>query len=86
VINNIQCNISNIKLVGQLNPIFNSFHTVHQDLLIFNSFHRYTKTYSEKLWLDAVASLSERYKDNKYVVGHDIRNELRGAHGVEPTW
>jgi endoglucanase len=37
----------------------------------------HNKTYSANDWQDAVASISERYKDNLLVIGNDLRNEIR---------
>lgn len=30
--------------------------------------------------------LAKRYADNERVIGIDLRNELRKAHGANPTW
>lgn len=30
--------------------------------------------------------MARRYKDNPRVIGMDLRNELRKAHGMEATW
>ena len=37
----------------------------------------YNYYYPEDIWYDILAGLTRRYKDNKLVVGNDLRNELR---------
>jgi endoglucanase len=37
----------------------------------------HTTNYPEDMWLEAVASMSERYVDNLLVIGNDLRNEIR---------
>lgn len=46
----------------------------------------YTNEYSEQQFVQAWQGLAKRYSSNPYVVGADLRNELRAAHGVSPTW
>ena len=50
----------------------------------------YTDNYSENDWLSLWQELIKRYLNNKYVIGCDLRNELRQAtvNGVArtPTW
>merc|ERR1711990_648964 len=46
----------------------------------------YTNQYSEQMWLDALEKMAERYSGDQLVVGIDLRNELRGAHGKYPSW
>ena len=50
----------------------------------------YTDKFSEDDWITGLKTLVERYKQVKYVVGIDLRNELRptvvqGKH-LSPTW
>eukprot|EP00931_Biecheleriopsis_adriatica_P012509 TRINITY_DN113671_c0_g1_i1.p1 TRINITY_DN113671_c0_g1~~TRINITY_DN113671_c0_g1_i1.p1 ORF type:complete len:626 (-),score=77.98 TRINITY_DN113671_c0_g1_i1:94-1926(-) len=46
----------------------------------------YTKEYPESVWLDSISKMAARYRHNPKVVGFDIRNEIREATGVKPTW
>ena len=46
----------------------------------------WTHAYPEEVWVDALEGMADRYRDNEMVVGMDLRNELRGAHGHQPSW
>lgn len=46
----------------------------------------WTHKYPEEVWLEALEGMADRYQDNPLVVGMDLRNELRSAHGHSPTW
>ena len=46
----------------------------------------YTHDYPEEMWTDALVRMAERYVADPLVVGIDLRNELRKAHGHSPTW
>jgi len=46
----------------------------------------YTPSYSEADWIRSLEILAERYVDNKFVVGYDIRNEPHDYGGVHLTW
>lgn len=46
----------------------------------------YTPHYNESQWLQGLVTLAERYKDNKYVVAFDVRNEPHDYGGVGLTW
>jgi len=46
----------------------------------------WTHDYPEEQWLSALEGLADRYAENSLVVGMDLRNELRRAHGHSPTW
>ena len=48
----------------------------------------YNPNYPEETWINILAELTERYKDNKLVVGNDLRNELRAdrKHKKTPKW
>lgn len=46
----------------------------------------YTPSYSEEDWIRSLETLAERYVDNKFVVGFDIRNEPHDYGGVYLTW
>ena len=46
----------------------------------------YTETYPEELFYDMWKGLAKRYETNDFVVGADLRNELRKANGIAPTW
>jgi endoglucanase len=46
----------------------------------------YTDDYPEASFFEAWRLLAHRYASQPFVVGADLRNELRAAHGVEPTW
>ena len=51
---------------------------------------RYTDSYPESAWLSLWSEIVERYKNNSFVIGCDLRNELRGTtvNGKyrNPTW
>jgi len=44
--------------------------------------------YSEHDWLETIAGVAARYRDNVFVVGHDLRNEVRPDmnHMYFPDW
>lgn len=44
----------------------------------------HTHDYPEEMWLDALEKMAERYAADPMVVGMDLRNELRRAHGHSP--
>ena len=44
----------------------------------------YTHDYPEEMWLEALEKMAERYAADPMVVGIDLRNELRRAHGHSP--
>lgn len=46
----------------------------------------YTVDYPESTWLSMWSTLALQYKSNPYIIGADLRNELRPANGVHPTW
>lgn len=46
----------------------------------------HTDEYPESMFQSAWTSLAHRYAGNAWVVGADLRNELREANGVRPTW
>eukprot|EP00929_Paragymnodinium_shiwhaense_P077181 TRINITY_DN39738_c0_g1_i1.p1 TRINITY_DN39738_c0_g1~~TRINITY_DN39738_c0_g1_i1.p1 ORF type:complete len:550 (-),score=69.41 TRINITY_DN39738_c0_g1_i1:525-2174(-) len=55
----------------------------------------YTDRYPERVWLQSLRDLAARYKAEKFVIGYDIRNELRGIPEhvpqlgtvlLRPTW
>ena len=46
----------------------------------------WTHDYPEEVWVEALEGMADRYRDNLMVVGMDLRNELRKAHGHSPTW
>lgn len=46
----------------------------------------YTNTYPEEMFFSMWEQLATRYLSNELVVGADLRNELRSANGVAPTW
>ena len=46
----------------------------------------WTHDYPEEVWVEALEGMADRYRDNPMVVGMDLRNELRKAHGHSPTW
>ncbi|CAD7947965.1 unnamed protein product [Amoebophrya sp. A25] len=46
----------------------------------------YTSRWSERDWIRSLVAVTLRYKNNNYVVGHDIRNEIRPSMGLSPTW
>ena len=37
----------------------------------------YNHSYDTEQWTAGVVSISARYKDNKLVIGNDLRNEIR---------
>lgn len=46
----------------------------------------YTPSYSEDDWIRSLEILAERYRNNSFVVGFDIRNEPHDYGGVSLTW
>jgi endoglucanase len=46
----------------------------------------YTKAYPEEMFFNMWEELAARYQSNPFVVGADLRNELRRANGVSPSW
>ena len=46
----------------------------------------YTHEYPEEDWIQALEGMTDRYSSNALVVGMDLRNELRRAHGHSPSW
>ena len=46
----------------------------------------WTHDYPEEVWVEALEGMADRYRDNPLVVGMDLRNELRKAHGHSPSW
>lgn len=46
----------------------------------------YTDTYPESKFIAMWQGLAQRYMHDPYVIGADLRNELRAANGVSPTW
>ena len=42
--------------------------------------------YPENMFFECAEAFAKRYKDNPLVIGMDIRNEIRKAHGIEGTW
>lgn len=42
--------------------------------------------YNEKQWRADWVGMATRYRGNPAVVGAELRNEIRGAYGVTPTW
>lgn len=46
----------------------------------------YTKAFPAAQWKSMWVDLADRYKDNKMVVGADLRNELRRAGNQTPEW
>lgn len=46
----------------------------------------YTDTYPESKFIEMWQGLAQRYLHNPYVIGADLRNELRAANNVSPTW
>ncbi|CAD7944407.1 unnamed protein product [Amoebophrya sp. A25] len=46
----------------------------------------YSSSYPEKNWLDHLSQVARDFRDNPYVVGIDLRNEVRAANGVLPKW
>jgi len=39
----------------------------------------HTREYPESVWLDSLGNLTMRYHANPFVIGYDLRNELRGV-------
>mmetsp|Transcript_31675 Transcript_31675/g.67305 ORF Transcript_31675/g.67305 Transcript_31675/m.67305 type:complete len:596 (-) Transcript_31675:70-1857(-) len=46
----------------------------------------YTDMYPERRWFEALRFMTARYRDDQFVVGFDLRNEIRASHIGEPTW
>mmetsp|Transcript_58177 Transcript_58177/g.79859 ORF Transcript_58177/g.79859 Transcript_58177/m.79859 type:complete len:115 (+) Transcript_58177:349-693(+) len=48
----------------------------------------HNKNYSADQWIYALVELTDRYKDNRFVIGNDLRNEIRDdlAEGLRPKW
>eukprot|EP00927_Polykrikos_kofoidii_P021236 TRINITY_DN20169_c0_g1_i1.p1 TRINITY_DN20169_c0_g1~~TRINITY_DN20169_c0_g1_i1.p1 ORF type:complete len:379 (-),score=56.90 TRINITY_DN20169_c0_g1_i1:58-1194(-) len=46
----------------------------------------YTDTYPHSKWRQMWVELANRYASNSLVVAFDLRNELRAANNVTPTW
>jgi len=46
----------------------------------------HTKTYPTNVWQQMWVDLAKRYKANPNVIGFDLRNELRDANNISPTW
>jgi endoglucanase len=46
----------------------------------------YTQEYPEQMFFNMWTALALRYKSNMMVIGADLRNELRVANRVKPTW
>ena len=46
----------------------------------------WTAKYLQEMWLQALAAMAENYATNPRVVGLDLRNELRRAHGHSSVW
>lgn len=46
----------------------------------------YTQRFGEKVWVNLWLSLARHYRSNSYVIAADLRNELRPANGISPTW
>eukprot|EP00438_Fugacium_kawagutii_P020586 Skav222341 [mRNA] locus=scaffold3497:25622:33670:- [translate_table: standard] len=46
----------------------------------------HTKKYPEAAWLEALTLMADRYKANPWVIGFDLRNEIRPAEGLWPEW
>lgn len=38
------------------------------------------------MWLGHLAEVAHEFRDNNFVIGLDLRNEIRAAHGVYPDW
>merc|ERR1711872_476839 len=46
----------------------------------------YTNEYPEEDFIEGWKQITTRYKDNPWVAGMDLRNELRPSHGLGATW
>lgn len=46
----------------------------------------WSRQYPEYMFFQCTEDFAKRYADNERVVGIDLRNELRKAHGTNPTW
>lgn len=46
----------------------------------------WSREYPEYKFFSSTEDLAKRYKDNQRVIGIDLRNQLRKAHGLDPTW
>ena len=46
----------------------------------------YTDEYMEAKFIEGWKQMATRYKDNPWVAGMDLRNELRPSHGVPAAW
>ena len=46
----------------------------------------WSREWPEYLFFEHCEMFAKRYKDNPRVIGFDLRNELRKAHGVAATW
>lgn len=46
----------------------------------------YTDEYPESVWMDHLALMTARYRNNSLVVGYDLRNELRPTVLGMPNW
>lgn len=46
----------------------------------------WTYQYPQYKFFQNCEDLARRYKDNPLVIGMDLRNQLRKAHGLESTW
>ena len=38
------------------------------------------------MFMECAEEFAKRYKDNTRVIGMDLRNQLRKAHGLTPSW
>ncbi|CAJ1360660.1 unnamed protein product [Effrenium voratum] len=45
----------------------------------------YVPGYPEEVWIDSLVNITRRYRDNPYVVGIDLRNEVHDLHS-NPKW
>ena len=48
----------------------------------------WNQRYSTQDWIDVLTSLTARYKDQPYVIGNDLRNEIRwdALNFILPRW
>lgn len=46
----------------------------------------WSREYPEYMFFECAEHFSERYKHNPLVIGMDLRNELRKAHGTDADW
>lgn len=48
----------------------------------------YNKNYTASQWLNALMFMTERYADQPFVVGNDLRNEIRydSVNNLDATW